>query len=923
MPRTFRLCLAVILAFAIPVAVYAKPTHKQALATHLGPYLSAKLNACTLCHLPDQAGAKSEDEEKPHNRFGARLKVIRAELKKAGKKFDIPTCFDLIAEEDSDGDGVPNLIEILTGHNPGDPNDKPTPEEVSQARQALAEYRKFQLAYPWRPFESVRRPVLPQIKNSGWARNPIDFFIAAEHESLGLRPRPEADKASLLRRVYFDLIGLPPTPDELHSFLNDPSSQAYDRAVDRLLESPHYGERWGRHWMDVWRYSDWAGWTDGKQIRDSQPHIWRWRDWIIESLNADKGYDRMILEMFAADELCPEDENALRATGYLARNYKMLSREKWLQDTVDHTFLAFQGVTIGCARCHDHMYDPILQKEYYQVRAVFTPHQVRIDRLRGEPDTKKDGLARVYDAEPNAQTFLLIRGDDRNPDKAALEPGVPQALGGTFLPKSINLPASVFAPERREFVVQETVAASAEALSQARRGRGTATRMLLAAALPSSAPLSGILSVIKFQKAGEQLSLAEADLSLAEARHDALLAVLAAEKLEDSARKDSAEWKQAATAALIAQRQQALLQARRDLLAAEQARRNADAVVDVANADAKLKTARTALTKAEAEQKAAPSTAYTPRKVTTYSPTSSGRRLAFAKWLADRQNPLTARVAGNHIWLRHFGQALAPSVFDFGRNGRAPSHPALLDWLAAELMEPSQQGDRPGGPRPWSMKHLHRLIVTSATYCQASTGDAADAAIDRDNKYLWHMQPRRLEAELVRDHVLFAAGRLDTTMSGPEIEQNLGMTVYRRSLYFRHAAEKEMEFLKLFDAASVTECYQRKESVIPQQALALFNSDLTVRMARILARDLAREHSDPTGYVTALFERTLSRPPGSAERDECLAFLEQQTKLHAGATGTAPTPDADGKRAAGDPALRARENLAQVLFNHHEFVTVR
>src|SRR5262249_34209465 len=157
-----------------------------------------------------------------------------------------------------------------------------------------------------------------------------------------------------------------------------------------------YGERWGRHWMDVWRYSDWAGWTDGGQIRDSHPHIWRWRDWIIESLNKDKGYDRMILEMLAGDELAPDDPNTLRATGYLVRNYKILSREKRLQDPVEHTFMPFQATTINCCPCHDHMYDPIFQKEYYEVRAIFTPHQVRIDRIPGQPDTKKDGLPRVY-----------------------------------------------------------------------------------------------------------------------------------------------------------------------------------------------------------------------------------------------------------------------------------------------------------------------------------------------------------------------------------------------------------------------------------------------------------------------------------------------------------------------------------------------
>src|SRR5205823_7237697 len=284
-----------------------------------------------------------------------------------------------------------------------------------------------------------------------------------------LQPRPEAPKAILLRRVYLDLIGLSPTPEELRAFENDRSPNAYEKVVDRLLASPRYGERWGRHWMDVWRYSDWAGWTDGNQIRDSQPHIWRWRDWIVESINKDKRYDRMILEMLAADELVPGDDDALRATGYLARNYKMLSRETWMQDVVDHTFMGFLGVTIGCARCHDHMFDLIRQKEYYQVRAVFEPHQVRIDRVPGQPDTKKDGLARAYDADLAAKTVMYLRGDERTPDKETLKPGVPEALGGHFSAIApVNLPLAAYAPERRDFVVKEVLAESEMAMVKAR-----------------------------------------------------------------------------------------------------------------------------------------------------------------------------------------------------------------------------------------------------------------------------------------------------------------------------------------------------------------------------------------------------------------------------------------------------------------------
>jgi hypothetical protein len=905
----------IILLFA--TVLHAKPPNKQALVAYLGPYFPAKLNSCTLCHLPDQPGS----DAKPHNAFGKRLKELGIELQKAGKPWDIARRFEMIADEDSDGDGVPNLIEILTGHNPGDPNDKPTPEEISAARKTVVECRKFLSAYPWRPFEPVSRPPVPTVQNSSWCRNPIDFFIAAEQEAHGLKPRPEANKAALLRRVYFDLIGLPPTPEELHVFLNDNSSDAYEKVVDKLLASPQYGERWGRHWMDVWRYSDWAGWTGGNQIRDSQPHIWRWRDWIIEALNADKGYDQMILEMLAADELYPEDEKALRATGYLVRNYKMLSREKWLEDTVDHTFLAFQGLTIGCARCHDHMFDPILQKEYYEVRAIFTPHNVRIDRVPGQPDTKLDGLARVYDAEPNAQTYLLIRGDDRNPDKTALPPGVLQSLGGKFSTTSVNLPQNAFSPEKRDFVRREELAAGEAAIVKARQADAGSRREALAvfAPIPLQTTVSVLTQVARVSRASESLKLADLDAALAEARLRSLQTVLKAEQLEDAGKKDSSEWKQAAMETNRAQRDERLLNARRNLLLAIRERQDAPNEEQLAAAQLKIDVfGKEALkTQAEADAKSPPSVSYTRRPVKNYPTTSTGRRTAFARWLADKNNPLTARVAVNHIWLRHFGQAIVPSVFDFGQNGRAASHPALLDWLATELMNPAKS------QAAWSMKHIHRLIVTSATYRQGSTSDPANAGIDRDNKYLWHMPPRRLEAEIVRDEILYVAGKLDQCFSGPDIDQNLGMTNFRRSLYFRHAAEKEMEFLKLFDAASVTECYQRKESIIPQQALALSNSELTIRMARLLARELAAKHSEAREFVTAAFERTLTRLPTADEIRECLVFLEQQQNAHSSGSAKPQAADDGGRTPSADPALRAKENLVQVLLNHHEFVTVR
>jgi Protein of unknown function (DUF1553)/Protein of unknown function (DUF1549) len=711
--------------------------------------------------------------------------------------------------------------------------------------------------YEWKPFQTVKRPDAPKVQNAAWVRNPIDAFLATEHEAHGLKPRPDANRATLLRRIYLDLIGLPPTPDELHAFLIDQSADAYEKVVDRLLKDPRHGERWGRHWMDVWRYADWAGY--GAQVRDSQPHIWHWRDWIVEALNCDKAYDRMVLEMLAADELVPEDTDALRATGYLVRNYKLLSREKWLEDTVAHTTQAFLGVTLECARCHDHMFDPIPQKEYYRVRAIFEPHQVRTDRLPGQPDIKKDGLPRAYDANLKAPTFLYVRGDERTLEKDPLTPGVPKALGGKpFKVEEIKLPASAYAPDNRGFVIAETLSSAAANVENARKE----------------------LDAAKQAKKPDNVPLAELVLEAAEARHAALIAIDRAEKLIAAGKKDSEEWKKAATDAVIAQRKQAVADARRNLNLGRKA---------LVAPKAKSEDAEKLLAKAEADAKLAPNTNYTPLSPTTYPTTSTGRRLAFAKWIADRDNPLTARVAMNHIWLRHFGQAIVPSVFDFGKNGRTPSHPALLDWLAVEFMD-----------KGWSMKHMHRLIVTSSAYRMASTPDDSNIVIDRDNVYHWRLTPRRLEAEAVRDCVFYVAGKLDPTLGGPDIPHAQGLTTPRRSIYFQHASEKQMEFLKLFDSATVTECYQRKESVQPQQALALANSELTRTHASIIAKALTGR--DDTAFIMAAFERVLSRAPTENEIAECATYLKG--------------------RASNDRA-RARESLVHVLLNHHEFVTVR
>ena len=286
--------------------------------------------------------------------------------------------------------------------------------------------------------------------------------------------------ATLIRRASLDLLGLPPSPAEVEAFEKDASPDAYEKLLDRLLTSPHYGERWGRHWMDVWRYSDWDGF--GAEVRESKPHIWRWRDWIVESLNADRGYDRLLQEMLAGDELAPDDPATLRATGFLVRNWFSFNRNVWLDATIEHTAKAFLGTTLNCARCHDHMYDPISQPEYYQFRAFFEAHDVRTDRVPGQPDSNKDGLVRVYDAHLANPTSLFHRGNEKQPQSdtplTAAIPALFQAQAAALKIEPVPLSPQARYPGFRDFQQAETLA-SAQAQFDATLAKRTeaATRL--------------------------------------------------------------------------------------------------------------------------------------------------------------------------------------------------------------------------------------------------------------------------------------------------------------------------------------------------------------------------------------------------------------------------------------------------------------
>jgi hypothetical protein len=737
------------------------------------------------------------------------------------------------------------------------------------------------------------RPVVRPVPPPGPA-HPLDAFLDAARRARGIATvAAEAPRSVLVRRVFIDLVGVPPSAEDLATLLADPADDWYERLVDRLLADPRHGQRWARHWMDVWRYSDW--WGLGDQLRNSAPHIWHWRDWIVESLVADVPYDEMVRLMLAADELAPDDPARLRATGFLARNWFLFNRTPWLDETVEHVGKALLGMSFNCARCHDHKYDPLRQRDHYALRAFFASYHVRLDVVPGEPDTDRDAIPRVFDGVPDAATYLFVRGDDARPDRDhPVAPGVPELFGVPLPPiEPVVLPAAAADPARQPWVIDAHRGAAAKRVAAAEEARSKAS---------------------------------EADRPMAEARLAVEREALESVGVRGAAM--TAAWEGAAAACEAAARaavraERSLAAARADLAVTEAESQHAAADEAKKGAAAeKLAAARTAAEKARTAIDE-PGGTFTPLPGARWVPTrfvysghddpaipfpatSTGRRRALAAWITDPRHPLTARVAVNHLWTRHMGKALVATMTDFGRRGAPPTHPDLLDWRAAELVA------GPPGGSPWSMRHVHRLIVTSAAYRMESSvaGLEESARLDPDNALCWHREPARLEAQVVRDAVLAVAGLLDVTPGGPPVPPAAQGESRRRSLYFTHSEISRNPLLAAFDDASVKECYRRDESVVPQQGLALAHAALVHDAAATVATRLAAGGVGDAAFVDRAFDTVLSRPADAAERAACTAALPRWRAL----------PAADLGGSGPDPA---RAHLAWALFNHTDFVTVR
>lgn len=692
-------------------------------------------------------------------------------------------------------------------------------------------------------FQPIANPQPPRLADESRVRNPIDRFVQARLANEGLAPAADADDLTLLRRVYFDLHGLPPTPAQIDAFLGDASPARYQRLLDRALESDRYGERWGRHWLDVAGYADSEGYTADDPVR---PDAYKYRDYVIQAFNADKPFDQFIVEQLAGDQLVPQpwsnltaqQVERLTATGFLRMAPDGTSgsgvdattaRNDVIAKTLEITAGALLGLSVGCAQCHNHRYDPISQADYYALRAIFEPafdcqNWLNPGQRRVSLYTDADRAA-AAEIEKQAQAILDARSEKQQ----------------TYIEQTL---------QKELAKLDEAIRSDVEQAYRTPAGERTKQQRQLLAAHPSVNVSAGSLYLYDQSLADDLQRLA-----------DEAAAIRATKPPEEFVR---ALWEpvgQPAPPTHLFKR--------------------GDPSQPGEVIDPRELTVLTSL-------QTPPIPADDPQRPT------SGRRLAYARWLTSGQHPLVARVMVNRIWLHHFGRGLVETPAEFGKLGSPPTHPELLDYLASRFV-----ADR------WSVKRLHRLIMSSTTYRQASRPRPEAESIDAENKLYARMSIRRLEAEALRDAALAVSGELNHKAFGPAVPvmaDRVGQFVIgkenlnagrpgdvlpmhgedlRRSVYIQVRRSRPLSVLEPFDLPRMEpHCTLRKTSTVSPQSLLLMNSQFIIDRARGFARRLQDEAGeDRPSQVRLAWRLALGRSPHETELAEALEFMAAQTGL--------------------------------------------
>ena len=735
-------------------------------------------------------------------------------------------------------------------------------------------------------FQPVRRPPLPEVKQTARVRTPVDRFLLAALEERGLAFSPAADKLTLLRRTYFDLLGLPPTPEDAERYLADKAPDAYERLIDRLLDSPHYGERWGRHWLDVAGYADSEGYTDEDPER---PNAYKYRDYVIRSLNADKPLDEFIREQLAGDEmltppykeLSADEIDKLVATGFLrmaadgtaAKDVEQgVARNQTIADTLQIVSTSLLGLTVGCAQCHDHRYDPIPQVDYYRLRAVFEP---ALDwKTWRTPQQRRISLYTDADRKLSAEIEQQAAAIDK--ERSAKQAELVEQV---FQRELAKLPE-----ELREPVTQ------AREIPLAKR---TAEQKKLLKEHPSVNVSAGSLRLYD-RKAADEL----------QKYTDRAKQIRATKPVEQFVR--------ALTEPAAKEPPPTFFFIRGDHEQPQQQLDPGELTV--------LCTHETSMLPANNSE----------------LPTS-GRRLAYARRLTSGRHPLLARVLVNRVWMHHFGRGIVATPGDFGKLGARPTNPELLDWLADEFVT-----------RGWSLKRLHKLIMTSTAYRQQALRNNESATVDGANDLLWRMPVRRLEAEVLRDAILSVSGKLNIKRFGPAVPvmaDEVGQFVigienlnagrpqgvidmkdepFRRSVYVQVRRTRPLGVLDTFDAPAMTpNCTERASSTVAPQSLMLMNSGFVNKQCGHFATRVRLEAGDEiAAQVRRAWQLAYADTPSDTELNDALHFITEQT-AHFKKNPPKTSPPKKGESApAPDPELEALTVFCQALLSSNEFLYV-
>jgi hypothetical protein len=716
----------------------------------------------------------------------------------------------------------------------------------SGAASEFAEMEKVQLPPGARDYWAFKSPVqapVPAVAQK--FSNPIDSFLEKARQEKGLKVAPKADRLTLLRRAYMDLVGLPPSPEEIDAFMGDTAPGAWERLVDKLLASPHYGERWGRHWLDAARYAD----SSGYENDTDQPNLWRYRDYVVKSFNNDKPYNSFIKEQIAGDEIPNRTDDSLIATGFLRAGARVRNHEHanparrfdYLDDVLGAVGKGMLGMTVQCARCHDHKFDPILQKDYYAMEASIYGY-VEVEYPLGPREQADAYMRKMTEIEEKVADLKdqIEAIDKPYRNKAELD-GIRKKYPPEVV-RAVEKPESERTPGERLLAIQvlksgygrSTAVDKIMSPEDAAKKKALNDRIAaLNAATPKPLPMASIVTDGDWRSVG----LGYGDRNEGACPKCELEYVGAGKFLE----------------------------------------------LGPGNANYKVPPSYF-LMRGDPDSKAYPTKPGFLSVITNGNPPTelppadgrtSGRRLALAEWLTSRDNPLPARVMVNRIWEHHFGKGIVPTLDNFGKMGEQPTNQALLDWLAVEFMN-----------KGWSIKQMQRLMMTSEAYQMASEyNDDASAKNDPEDTYLWRYRIQRLEGEIIRDNIMSVAGSIDLTMGGPAIfphvdesftktlfrgiyrNQEDGPSVWRRSIYISQKRTLPSPMLQVFDLPDSSQSFgARYVSTVPTQALQLMNDDFVLHQAQLFADRVKKEAgSDVAKQVDLAYRIALTRPPTQRE----------------------------------------------------------